>query len=173
MNSDWDTLIAYLKSKPSDYIFTTKEINENLRSLNSGTRWSYISLLRKAAFIKKPFRAHWQLSEPLPEGLTLSSVHHFLNGDNLSFIESVSKKREKDTLSVPYNKERQQILSTLVQEGLKLLELVKIANCPLYRIDISYLPSQINLWKAELKEIKNPTKKWMEKKLNETLCNVQ
>jgi hypothetical protein len=102
--TNWRQVVDFINSKEIGYVFTRKELHSSLPTLYASTIDTCRLLLCKARFLQWVGRGRYKLIAHAPGGLTMFECHLLVKRDNLSYIESI--QRRKDMKAKKLNRER-------------------------------------------------------------------
>ena len=105
MKSRWQTFKDFIRTKEEGYIFTRKELyqvlhdEQELKEQWSGIPRSTIHIcmrhMRIGGFIKRVSWGKYQLIAIPPEELVVSDCKLISDGDNLTYIEKLQRRKER------------------------------------------------------------------------------
>jgi len=106
MKTRWQTFKDFIRTKEEGYIFTRKELRQVLNiEQEAKEKWSGVPMstiyicvgnMFRGGFMKWVGRGKYQLIAHPPEELAVADCRLISNGDNLSYIEKLHKRKERN-----------------------------------------------------------------------------
>jgi hypothetical protein len=152
----WAKFRDLINSKNVGDIFTKKDIQGKLASLNPSTIGGYFSYIAQAKFITRIGRGTYKLVDHLPENLTMGSLFALLRGDNLTYVESIQQQKDFKILKAQFIHERMYVLERLIEDLKPLIAYASLIETPAFG-----LKQLARNCKWERSKTPNPTRKWL------------